>query len=45
MGTASLRDGLIDVLADMRLLLVLDDFEQVVTAAPDWAISWVSALE
>jgi predicted ATPase len=34
MGTASLHDRLIDVLADMRLLLVLDNFEQVVTAAP-----------
>ena len=33
MGGESLRDRLIDVLADMRLLLVLDNFEQVVTAA------------
>src|SRR5918994_815260 len=34
MGTESLRDRLIDVLADRRLLLVLDNFEQVVTAGP-----------
>jgi hypothetical protein len=33
MGTESLRDRLIDVLADRRLLLVLDNFE-VVTAGP-----------
>src|SRR5215216_6773378 len=34
MGTESLRDRLIDALADRRLLLVLDNFEQVVTAGP-----------
>ena len=34
MGIESLRDRLIDVLADRRLLLVLDNFEQVVTAGP-----------
>src|SRR5215217_487040 len=34
MGAASLGDRLIDVLADRRLLLVLDNFEQVVTAGP-----------
>jgi non-specific serine/threonine protein kinase len=34
MGTESLRDRLIDVLADRRRLLVLDNFEQVVTAGP-----------
>lgn len=34
MGTESLRDRLIDVLADRRLLLVLDNFEQVVLAGP-----------
>ena len=34
MGTESLHDRLIDVLADRRMLLVLDNFEQVVTAAP-----------
>ena len=34
MGTESLHDRLIDVLADRRLLLVLDNFEQVVTAGP-----------
>ncbi len=34
MGVESLRDRLIDVLADRRLLLVLDNFEQVVTAGP-----------
>ena len=33
-ATESLRDRLIDVLADRRLLLVLDNFEQVVTAGP-----------
>src|SRR5215203_270887 len=34
MGTESLRDRLIDVLADRHLLLVLDNFEQVVNAGP-----------
>jgi predicted ATPase/DNA-binding CsgD family transcriptional regulator len=34
MGTESLPDRLIDVLAGRRLLLVLDNFEQVVTAGP-----------
>jgi predicted ATPase/DNA-binding CsgD family transcriptional regulator len=34
MGADSLRDRLIDVLAARRLLLVLDNFEQVVTAGP-----------
>jgi predicted ATPase len=34
MGIESLRDRLIDVLADKRPLLVLDNFEQVVTAGP-----------
>jgi predicted ATPase/DNA-binding CsgD family transcriptional regulator len=34
MGAASLGDRLLDVLADGRLLLVLDNFEQVVTAGP-----------
>jgi len=34
MGTESLRDRLIDVLAERRLLLVLDNFEQVVAAGP-----------
>jgi predicted ATPase/DNA-binding CsgD family transcriptional regulator len=34
MGTESLRDRLIDGLASRRLLLVLDNFEQVVTAGP-----------
>ena len=34
MGTESLHDRLIDVLVDRRLLLVLDNFEQVVTAGP-----------
>src|SRR5918995_2141604 len=34
MGAASLGDRLIDILADRRLLLVLDNFEQVVTAGP-----------
>jgi predicted ATPase/DNA-binding NarL/FixJ family response regulator len=34
MGTVSLRDRLTDVLADRHLLLFLDNFEQVVTAAP-----------
>src|SRR5215211_3824964 len=34
MGIESLRDRLIEVLADRRLLLVLDNFEQVVTAGP-----------
>jgi predicted ATPase/DNA-binding CsgD family transcriptional regulator len=32
MGTVSLQDRLVDVLADRLLLLVLDNFEQVVTA-------------
>jgi predicted ATPase/DNA-binding CsgD family transcriptional regulator len=34
MGTVSLLDRLIDVLAGRSLLLVLDNFEQVVTAGP-----------
>jgi predicted ATPase/DNA-binding CsgD family transcriptional regulator len=34
MGTESLRDRLIDTLGDWRLLLVLDNFEQIVTAGP-----------
>src|SRR5215210_5526443 len=34
MGNRSLLDRLIDVLAERRLLLVLDNFEQVVTAGP-----------
>jgi predicted ATPase/DNA-binding NarL/FixJ family response regulator len=34
MGAEALHDRLIDVLADQRLLLVLDNFEQVVTAGP-----------
>jgi predicted ATPase len=34
MGSASLHERLIGVLADRRLLLVLDNFEQVVTAGP-----------
>ncbi len=34
MGAASLDDRLIDVLADKRLVLVLDNFEQVVAAGP-----------
>ena len=34
MGTESLRDRLIEALTDKRLLLVLDNFEQVVTAGP-----------
>ena len=34
MGAAALGDRLIDVLADRRLLLVLDNFEQVVAAGP-----------
>ena len=34
MGAESLRERLIDVLAARRLLLVLDNFEQVVTAGP-----------
>jgi non-specific serine/threonine protein kinase len=34
MGTRSLHDRLLDVLAERRLLLVLDNFEQVVTAGP-----------
>src|SRR5215213_5863236 len=34
MGTESLRDRLINVLSDRCLLLVLDNFEQVVTAGP-----------
>lgn len=34
MGPESLHDRLIDVLADRRLLLALDNFEQVVTAGP-----------
>jgi predicted ATPase len=34
MGAASLHDRLIDVLARRRLLMLLDNFEQVVTAGP-----------
>ena len=34
MGAESLHDRLIAAMADRRLLLVLDNFEQVVTAAP-----------
>jgi predicted ATPase/DNA-binding CsgD family transcriptional regulator len=34
MGAASLQDRLIDILIDKRMLLVLDNFEQVVTAGP-----------
>jgi predicted ATPase/DNA-binding CsgD family transcriptional regulator len=34
MGAALLRDRLIDVLSDKRMLLVLDNFEQVITAGP-----------
>jgi predicted ATPase/DNA-binding CsgD family transcriptional regulator len=34
MGTVSLKNRLIDVLADRRLLLLLDNFEQVVAAGP-----------
>jgi predicted ATPase len=34
MGNESLRDRLIDVLADKNLLLILDNFEQVVAAGP-----------
>ena len=34
MGAESLRDRLADALSDKRLLLVLDNFEQVVAAAP-----------
>lgn len=34
LGTEPLRDRLGDVLADRRLLMVLDNFEQVVTAGP-----------
>jgi predicted ATPase len=45
MGTELLRDRLIDVLADRRLLLVLDNFEQVVTAGPRCAISCTRAPE
>ncbi|MCC6315752.1 MAG: tetratricopeptide repeat protein [Thermomicrobiales bacterium] len=36
-GVASARTALFDHLRDRRLLLVLDNFEQVVTAAPDIA--------
>src|SRR5215217_3627748 len=34
MGNLSLHDRLVDVLAERRLLLLLDNFEQVVTAGP-----------
>jgi predicted ATPase/DNA-binding CsgD family transcriptional regulator len=34
MGAESLHDRLIGVLADKRMLLVLDNFEQVITAGP-----------
>ena len=43
MGAESLHDRLIDVLADRRLLLVLDNFEQVVIAAPRVRDLWTPA--